>query len=180
MRRKIFTIRKCVHWLQSLWRNSGDADRLPSHLVLGASGERCARRFLESQGLVFLVRNFRSPRGEVDLIFRTRCGDRLVFVEVKTRSDVDPDRNPTHWVRWKQRGRMVRAALDYLRKLGNPAVFIQFDMIEVHADGQSDWPVRHVPGAFQLPDGVHYLPSQKPDCRKATTPRRKNRHARTS
>lgn len=171
---------RCVEWFQTIWRRSGDVDRLPSHLVLGVSGEKVARKFLESQGLVFLVGNFRSPRGEVDLIFRSRSGDRLVFVEVKTRSDVDLARNPTHWVRWKQRARMGRAALDYLRKLGNPPVFIQFDMIEIHADCHADWSIRHVPGAFQLPDGIHCLPSQKSGCQHSPGHHSKSHNARTS
>ena len=38
----------------------------------------------------FLTANFRSPRGEIDLVFRD--ADCLVFIEVKTRSSED-------WVR---------------------------------------------------------------------------------
>lgn len=47
-------------------------------------GERAARKHLQGRGLKFLTANFRSARGEVDLIFRD--ADCLVFVEVKTRS----------------------------------------------------------------------------------------------
>ena len=48
------------------------------------------RNHLRRRGLEFLTANFRSKRGEIDLVFRE--GDCLVFVEVKTRSSED-------WVR---------------------------------------------------------------------------------
>ena len=43
----------------------------PEHLQHGRLGERAAKKFLQSQGLKFLVANFGIPgRGEIDLIFR--------------------------------------------------------------------------------------------------------------
>jgi putative endonuclease len=48
----------------------------------GRAGEQYAARALEKAGMRILASNFRSPRGEVDLI--ARDGDTLVFVEVKT------------------------------------------------------------------------------------------------
>ncbi|MBM3840221.1 MAG: YraN family protein [Verrucomicrobia bacterium] len=59
----------------------------PQHLKRGKLGERAAKRHLQERGLKFLTANFRSPRGEIDLVFRD--GDCLVFVEVKTRSSED-------------------------------------------------------------------------------------------
>ena len=51
--------------------------------VLGAAGERLARRHLEHRGYRFVAANWRRPYGELDLIMRD--GDVVVFVEVKTR-----------------------------------------------------------------------------------------------
>ncbi|EEF59109.1 YraN family protein [Pedosphaera parvula] len=59
----------------------------PLHLQHGELGERAAKKYLRKQGLKFFTANFKSDRGEIDLIFRD--GDGLVFVEVKTRSSVD-------------------------------------------------------------------------------------------
>ncbi|SMX71987.1 MULTISPECIES: YraN family protein [Brevibacterium] len=50
---------------------------------LGQTGEDLAAGFLQRQGMVIIERNFRCPRGEIDII--ARDGDTIVFVEVKTR-----------------------------------------------------------------------------------------------
>ena len=57
---------------------------LPEHLRRGELGERVAKKYLQRAGLKFLTANYRSARGEIDLIFRE--DDCLVFIEVKTRS----------------------------------------------------------------------------------------------
>ena len=59
----------------------------PLHLRHGELGERAAGDISRRRGLKFLTANFRSKRGEIDLVFRD--GDCLVFVEVKTRSSED-------------------------------------------------------------------------------------------
>jgi putative endonuclease len=51
---------------------------------LGARAEALATDYLARQGLVLVVRNFRTRRGEIDIIVRDR--DTLVFVEVRMRS----------------------------------------------------------------------------------------------
>ena len=51
--------------------------------ALGGRGEDLAAAFLEDIGLVIIERNFRCPRGELDII--ARDGETAVFVEVKTR-----------------------------------------------------------------------------------------------
>jgi putative endonuclease len=50
----------------------------PEHLRRGLLGERAAKKYLKQQGLKFLAANFRSDRGEIDLIFRD--GDCLLYV----------------------------------------------------------------------------------------------------
>ena len=52
------------------------------HLRRGRLGEKVAKRYLKRVGLKFLVANFKTKRGEIDLVFRD--DDCLVFVEVKT------------------------------------------------------------------------------------------------
>ncbi len=50
----------------------------PEHLRRGQLGERAAKAHLQARGLKFLTANFRSTRGEIDLVFRD--DDCLLFV----------------------------------------------------------------------------------------------------
>lgn len=51
---------------------------------LGRHGEDLAAQFLADAGYTLIDRNWRCPRGEIDLV--ARDGNDTVFVEVKTRS----------------------------------------------------------------------------------------------
>jgi len=125
----------------------------PEHLRRGELGERAAKRQLQKLGLKFLTANFRSVRGEIDLIFRD--DDCLVFVEVKARSSEDWTR-PAAAVDARKRRLLSQAALDYLRLLKNPPVKIRFDIVEVLlADGEVR-EIRHLPNTFALARPYRY------------------------
>lgn len=123
------------------------------HLRHGELGEREARRHLRQKGLKFLTANFRSSHGEIDLIFRD--DDCLVFVEVKTRSSEEWVR-PAKAVNAERRRRLSRAALDYLRLLGNPQVKFRFDIVEVLLEDGALREVRHLINSFPLERPLRY------------------------
>jgi putative endonuclease len=125
----------------------------PEHLRRGELGERAAKRCLRRQGLKFLAANFRSERGEIDLIFRD--GDCLAFIEVKTRSSEDWTR-PAAAVNAERRRRLSRAALDYLRLLKDPAVKIRFDIVEVLLAEGKVRELRHLPNTFVMAKPYRY------------------------
>jgi putative endonuclease len=125
----------------------------PEHLRRGRLGERVAKRHLRRLGLKFLTANFRSDRGEIDLIFRD--GDCLAFVEVKTRSSEGWVR-PAAAVNAERRRRLSQAALDYLRLLKNPAVKVRFDIVEVLLVEDKVREVRHLPNTFALAGPYRY------------------------
>jgi putative endonuclease len=131
------------------WRDRA----LPRHLRHGRLGERAARRHLQRLGLKFLTANYRSARGEVDLVLRD--ADCLVFAEVKTRSSEDWTR-PAAAVDARKRRLLSQAALDYLRRLGNPPVKIRFDVVEVLLEDERVREVRHLPNAFALSSPYRY------------------------
>ena len=54
---------------------------------VGADGENLAAAYLQRQGVAILERNYRSRKGEIDLIGRD--GEYLVFFEVKYRRGAD-------------------------------------------------------------------------------------------
>jgi putative endonuclease len=134
-----------VHWFHG--------SRPPLHLVHGQLGEREAKRFLKKKGLKFLTANFRSPRGEIDLVFRD--SDCLVFIEVKTRSSEGWNR-PASAVDAVRRRRLTRCGLDYLHLLKNPPVKVRFDIVEVLLEESAVREIRHLPNSFAMERPYRY------------------------
>ena len=140
---------RLIEKLRAWWNKP----QLPAHLRYGQLGERAAKRHLKRQGLKFLTQNFRTERGEIDLIFSDK--DCLVFVEVKTRSSEEWTR-PARAVDRERRERLTRAGLDYLRLLKNPKVKVRFDIVEVLLDHGSISEVRHLSNSFPMEKPYRY------------------------
>jgi putative endonuclease len=119
----------------------------------GTLGERAAKKHLQQLGLKYLTANFRSHRGEIDLVFRDdHC---LVFIEVKTRSSEDWVR-PAAAVNKRKRRLLCQTALDYLGLLKNPPVKIRFDIVEVLLHESAVREVRHLPNTFVMEKPYRY------------------------
>jgi len=125
----------------------------PEHLQHGELGERAAKAHLRGAGLKFLAANYRSARGEIDLVFRD--DDCLVFVEVKTRSAGGWTR-PAAAVNARKRRLLSRAALDYLKLLRRPPIRIRFDIVEVLLVDGAVHEIRHLPNTFALSRPYRY------------------------
>ncbi|OUS09512.1 YraN family protein [Gammaproteobacteria bacterium 54_18_T64] len=81
----------------------------------GASAETLACDYLKAQGLEIIERNYRTRRGEIDII--ARDAEALVFIEVRLRS------NPrfggaAHSIDTRKQARLISAAQHYLLKTG--------------------------------------------------------------
>jgi len=139
--------------LPALFKSWWTGTEKPLHLLHGELGERAARKHLKRQGLKFLTANFRTPRGEIDLVFRD--SDCLVFVEVKTRSSEEWTR-PAAAVNAERRRRLTRAALDYLHLLDDPPVKVRFDIVEVLLQDSAVREVRHLPNTFAMERPYRY------------------------
>lgn len=116
-------------------------------LNLGTHGEDLAARHLKSLGYKILVRNGRSLVGELDIIARSREGW-IVFVEVKTRRDSDPEGGfaAVHPVKQKQ---LTRTALAYLKREHSLGQKCRFDVIVVTLSESGKSLIHHVPSAFE-------------------------------
>lgn len=148
-------LRPCVLRSRSYFNDMVWADWLSNkltrkeaeHLRRGRLGEKAAKRHLKRAGLKFLTANFKTKRGEIDLIFRDN--DCLVFVEVKTRSSEGWTR-PASAVNAEKKRRLSRAAMEYLKKLDDRRLKFRFDIVEVlWGDGKAR-EIRHLPNAFAL------------------------------
>jgi putative endonuclease len=131
----------------------------PSNLtprqILGARGEKAAARYLRRHGYKILLKNFRSGKAEVDIVARHR--DWLVFVEVKTR-ETEQFGAPSEAVDRDKQRNLSKAALDYLRMLGNPRIHFRFDIVEVIIANGSKKPddIRLIQNAFDLSEPFIY------------------------
>jgi putative endonuclease len=112
--------------------------------LLGDRGERAAARYLRRKGLRVITRGYRGPSGEIDLVARE--GDRLVFVEVKTRRRGQPAEavNPA-----KQR-KLTLTALDFLKRFDLLDVPFRFDIVAiVWPDDRGRPQIEHLVNAFE-------------------------------
>jgi putative endonuclease len=112
--------------------------------LLGARGEREAARWLRRQGFRILVRGYRTPRGEIDLIARE--GDTLVFIEVKTRRAGEP----TEAVTLEKQQRLSLAALQFLKRHRLLEQRSRFDVVALVWPDMSRSPtIEHIRNAFE-------------------------------
>jgi putative endonuclease len=95
---------------------------------LGALGERAAAKYLRERGYRVLIRNYRCPAGEIDLICRE--GATLVFVEVKTRTQFARE-SPAEAAPATQWKRIDRAAKYFLRQRNVRSCPCRLDLITV-------------------------------------------------
>lgn len=84
---------------------------MAQHNDIGKWGERIARDYLVTQGYAIMSLNEKIGSVEVDII--ASKGERVVFVEVKTRASLDYD--PIDAVDDKKMRRLCRAADIYVR-----------------------------------------------------------------
>jgi len=116
-------------------------------LWLGDAGERLAARHLRRAGLRVLLRRYRTPQGEIDLICRE--GQTVVFVEVKTRRGTGKGL-PAEAVDLAKQRQLTRLALAFLKQhrlLDHPA---RFDVVGIVWPGADTPPViTHYRNAFE-------------------------------
>lgn len=95
----------------------------------GRFGENEATRWYVRNGYEVVARNWCCPAGEVDLILR--CGDVVVFCEVKARAS-DEFGGPEGAVNWAKQRRLRRLAAVWLADVRpTGAVAIRFDVAAV-------------------------------------------------
>lgn len=114
------------------------------HNDLGKLGEKLAANYLTEKGYTIIERNWRINKLEIDLI--ASLGDTLIFVEVKTRSNIEYG-HPELAVSPRKETLIAAAAKGYMKKIDHDWA-IRFDIVSIvmHRNKQPD--IRHLEDAF--------------------------------
>jgi len=125
-----------------------------THWDAGRRGEDLALGHLQSKGYALVARNFRSGRGEIDLIMDAPDGT-LVFVEVKSNRATEKGR-PLERLDGRKRLQLQRLAQRYCIHAGQEHRDMRFDAVGVDLPMDGTAPaIEHYEDAF-LPDGAGY------------------------
>ena len=103
--------------------------------LLGQSAESHAERYLKTQGLTLVARNWRCRFGEIDLIMLD--GSTRVFVEVRLRSRNDFGGAAASVTAAKQK-KLIAAARQYLTTLKTLPP-CRFDVVALTGNAAPDW-----------------------------------------
>jgi putative endonuclease len=123
-----------------------------NHKAIGLEGEIEALEFLTGQRYSLRHQNYRTRKGEVDLIMDDPDGT-LVFVEVK--SDVSGNAGaPESWVTPKKIRQIQRTAQAYCAEFGLDGQDMRFDVVSICFSGYNK-NIRHIKNAF-LPNANNY------------------------
>lgn len=114
---------------------------------LGLRGEEAAARFLYRMGYDIMERNWRCNFGEADII--AQDGQTLVFVEVKTRSNLDKG-FPAEAVGAVKREKYEKIALAFLSNHDICDVAVRFDVVSVVAVAKDRALIKHHISAFSV------------------------------
>ncbi len=112
--------------------------------LTGNQGEKRASAYLESKGFEIIERNWRTNRGELDII--AVKNDILVFVEVKTLPNGTLDMIQRE-LNSQKRQRIIKTSKRFLlkhREYNNS--YVRFDVIVIDMPGLE--PVYHIENAF--------------------------------
>jgi putative endonuclease len=109
---------------------------------LGEKGEQRIIEYLQKEGFALLVKNYRTPRGEIDLIARQQ--NLIVFVEVKTRATKQAYLSEVI-TRTKQL-KIIAAAQQYIAYHPYDDCVFRFDVALV--EGTENPRITYIPNAF--------------------------------
>lgn len=107
---------------------------------IGTSKEDVALQYLLKKGWKLLAKNYRSRRGEIDLIFEE--GSKIIFVEVKYRSSLIYG-YPQEAVTKIKRGHISRTALMFVKQRNLTSRDLRFDVVSLYKGH-----LEHIPDAF--------------------------------
>ena len=103
---------------------------------IGKWGENLACKYLEKNNYEIIERNFLCHQGEIDIIAKDRNQREIIFIEVKTRSNLKYG-NPAEAVNKEKQRHIKQVAEYYIYKNNLTCLAIRVDVIEVYIQKQN-------------------------------------------
>ena len=125
-------------------RELEEIELLDSNKKFGRLGENIAIKYLIGLNYEIIERNFRCKYGEIDII--TRDKEEIVFIEVKTRKNLDFG-VPSEAVDALKISHIIRTSKFFLCKKNIIDAFIRFDVIEVYLKNKK-WFIRQIKNVY--------------------------------
>ena len=114
----------------------------------GINGESLATEFLRKRGYRILERNYRTPRGEMDIVAEE--GGALVFVEVKARRG-NQFGGPHCAVGWRKQQQLIRVASHYMARHRVENRDCRFDIVLISESPLREKQIDLIRNAFEVP-----------------------------
>ena len=105
--------------------------RVMNRQEVGKLGEKAAQKFLKKRGYRIRETGFRCPHGEIDIIAQQK--DCLVFVEVRTKSNLDFG-TPEESITQAKKKKLVALALTYTSTHQNLPPLWRIDVVAIELD----------------------------------------------
>lgn len=115
----------------------------------GLQAEITAAGYLENHGFTIITRNWRSTRGEIDIICKK--DDCLIFVEVKS-STRHTDAMLRYRVNENKKHKIHLTALDYISRMDFTVSTMRFDVLLMRMSTRGEWHIEHIKDAFRVED----------------------------
>ena len=117
---------------------------MAAHNDLGRLGESLAKAYLLNKGYRIMDQNWKYGRAEMDLV--AFYEEKIIFVEVKTRSRTDHG-EPEEFVDWKKERQMEFASAVYIERKKHEGE-IRFDIIAIVFENKDLYIINHIEDAF--------------------------------
>jgi len=114
---------------------------------LGKKGEEIAVKFLKEKGYEILMRNYRYSRGEIDIIAKDPDDGFTVFVEVKTRKNLEFG-EPEYGITPGKIRQLKKVAELYLADNEIYEADCRFDVIAIVMEDENNPSIKHYVNSF--------------------------------
>jgi putative endonuclease len=115
--------------------------------TIGQEGEDLAAEYLVNNGFEMITRNYRYGHGEIDIIVKDKSSGHLVFVEVKTRKNLEFG-EPENAITKSKIRQLKKIAEAYIYEKDLKDVECRFDVIAIIWNKETKPKITHFKNAF--------------------------------